>query len=64
MPKVSIQKIEVIKPNILSSAIDGKRNLLDLKMNVDDKVVSVGIDLKDEGDYRDRAVYYWSKMYA
>lgn len=64
MPKGSIKKIDVINPNILPSAIDGKQGSLDLKMYVDDKVVNVEIQLKDEGNFRDRSVYYWSKMYA
>jgi predicted transposase/invertase (TIGR01784 family) len=64
MQKGSIKKIDVINPNILPSAIDGKQGSLDLKMYVDDKVVNVEIQLKDEGNFRDRSVYYWSKMYA
>lgn len=64
MPKGEIKKIDVINPNILPSAIDGKQGSLDLKMYVDDKVVNVEIQLKDEGNFRDRSVFYWSKMYT
>ncbi|MCM1334471.1 MAG: Rpn family recombination-promoting nuclease/putative transposase [Bacteroides sp.] len=64
MAKGSVKKIDVINPNILPSAIDGKQGSLDLKMYVDNKVVNVEIQLKDEGNFRDRSVYYWSKMYA
>lgn len=64
MQKGSIKKLKVVNPNILPSALDGKQGSLDLKMNVDDEVVNVEIQLKNEGDFRDRSVYYWAKMYS
>lgn len=33
-------------------------------MLVDDKTVNVEIQLQNKGDYKDRAVYYWSKLYS
>ena len=64
IPKGEIKKIDIINPNILPSAVDGKQGQLDLKMYVNDKVVNVEIQLKDEGNFKDRSVYYWSKMYT
>lgn len=54
----------MINPNILPSVIDGKQGSLDLKMYVDDKVINVGIQLKDEGIFRNRLGYYCLKMYV
>lgn len=64
IPTEEIKKIEVLNPNILPAAIDGKQSQLDLNMLVDDKTVNVEIQLQNKGDYRDRAVYYWSKLYS
>ncbi len=64
MPHDSIKKIEITNPEILPTNADGKQGSVDLKMHVDDKVINVEIQLKDEGNFRDRSLYYWSKMYA
>lgn len=64
IPTEEIKKIEVLNPNILPVAIDGKQSQLDLNMLVDDKTVNVEIQLQNKGDYKDRAVYYWSKLYS
>ncbi|MBD5104457.1 MAG: Rpn family recombination-promoting nuclease/putative transposase, partial [Ruminococcaceae bacterium] len=64
IPTGEIKKIEVLNPNILPAAIDGKQSQLDLNMLVDDKTVNVEIQLRNKGDYKDRAVYYWSKLYS
>lgn len=64
IPTGEIKKIEVLNPNILPAAIDGKQSQLDLNMLVDNKTVNVEIQLQNKGDYKDRAVYYWSKLYS
>lgn len=64
IPKDDIEQITVENPNILPTMIDGKQSQLDLKMRVDDKIVNVEIQLCNKGNFRDRSLYYWSKMYA
>ena len=64
IPSGQIQQIKVENPNILPSVIDGKQSQLDLKMSVDDKIVNVEIQLCNEGNFPDRSVYYWSKMFS
>lgn len=64
IPIGEIKKIEVLNPNILPAAVDGKQSQLDLNMLVDDKIINVEIQLQNKGDYKDRAVYYWSKLYS
>ena len=64
IPPGEITQIDVLNPNILPSAIDGKQGQLDLKMHVNDKVVNVEVQLKDEGNFKDRSVFYWSKIYT
>lgn len=64
IPKETITEIKVENPEILPSMIDGKQAQLDLKMSVDDKIVNVEIQLCDKGNFRDRSLYYWSKIYT
>lgn len=64
IPLDSIQEIQVINPNLLPAAAEGKQSQLDLNMTVDDKLVNVEIQLQNKGHYEDRALYYWAKLYA
>lgn len=64
IPKNDIKQITVENPNIMPSMIDGKQSQLDLKMRVDDKIVNLEIQLCNKGNFPDRTVYYWSKMFS
>lgn len=64
IPIGRIEKIEVLNPNLLPAYIDGKQSQLDLNMLVDNKIVNVEIQLQNKGDYKDRAAFYWSKLYS
>lgn len=64
LPRGAVKKVDVLNPNILPDRIDGKQGQLDLKMQVDDRIVNVEIQLRDEKNFRDRSLYYWSKIYS
>ncbi|MDE7230441.1 MAG: Rpn family recombination-promoting nuclease/putative transposase, partial [Oscillospiraceae bacterium] len=64
IPIEDITQITVDNPNIVPSVYDGKQSQLDLKMNVDDKIVNVEIQLCDKGNFRERSLYYWSKIFS
>lgn len=64
IPKDDIKQITVENPNILPSMIDGKQSQLDLKMRVNDKIVNLELQLCNKGNFPDRTVYYWSKMFS
>lgn len=64
IPKDDIKQITVENPNILPSMIDGKQSQLDLKMRVNDQIVNLEIQLCNKGNFPDRTVYYWSKMFS
>lgn len=63
IPYESIKKIIVQNSEILPETITGKFSRLDLKLQVDDKLVNVELQVKNESDFKDRALFYWSKMY-
>lgn len=64
IPKENIDHVKVENPDILPNTVDGKESRLDLKLSVDDKIVNVEIQLCNEGNFRERSVYYWSKNFS
>ena len=63
-PHGSIQKLEVLNPELLLETVDGKQGQLDIKMQVDNKTVNVEIQVHSQQDYKERALYYWAKMFS
>lgn len=64
IPKNEIGTITNINPDILPKTIDGKESELDLKMTVGDKIVNIEIQICNKGNFRERALYYWSNMFS
>ncbi len=64
IPSESIQDIIIINQELPPETTDGKFSRLDLNLKVDDKLINVEIQVKDQSDYRDRALFYWAKLYA
>ena len=64
IPYNSIKEIVVQNSEVLPETLSGKFSRLDLKMQVDDRLVNVEMQIKDEPDFRDRVLFYWSKLYS
>ena len=64
VPYDSIKKIEILNPEILPETVTGKFSRMDIKILVDDQIVNIEMQVKNEGDFRDRSLYYWSKLYS
>ena len=64
IPYDDIQDIIVAKQELTPETIDGKFSRLDLNLKVADKLINVEIQLKGDNDYRDRTLFYWSKLYT
>lgn len=64
IPKGGIQKLELDNSELLPASADGKQGKLDIKMKVDDKIVNVEMQMQNRGDFKDRTLYYWSKLYS
>ena len=65
--EIPIEKIEeiVIKGQELPPEnIDGKFSRLDLCLKVDDKLVNVEVQINNAPNYRDRAMFYWAKLFT
>jgi len=64
IPYESIKDIKILNSEILPETISGKFSRLDLKMDVDGKLINAEIQIKDTNEYKDRAMYYWTKLYG
>ncbi|MCM1228309.1 MAG: Rpn family recombination-promoting nuclease/putative transposase [Clostridium sp.] len=60
----SIQKIEINNVELPPDELDKKFSRLDLKMHIDDKVVNIEMQVNYESDFKDRTLFYWSKLYS
>lgn len=64
IPQESITDITVVNHEVPPDIPEGKFSRLDLNMVVNDKLVDVEIQLKNEPDFRERALYYWARLYS
>ncbi|MDR1795860.1 MAG: Rpn family recombination-promoting nuclease/putative transposase [Clostridiales Family XIII bacterium] len=62
--KDDIKTLRITNPEILPEEVSGKFCRLDLNMVVNDDLVDLEIQVADEGNFRERAVYYLSRIFA
>ena len=59
-----IGNIEVKNSEILPLWVDGKLNRMDIKTTVGGRNVNIEMQAAWEGDFRDRSLYMWSRLYV
>ena len=64
IPVESIKSIIIQNTETLPETMTGKFSRMDLKMQLNDKLVNIEIQVKEEPDFADRTLFYWSKMYS
>lgn len=64
IPQERIKEIKITNPELPPETLAGKFSRLDLSLKVDDKLVNVEIQVKNDADYRDRTLFYWAKLYS
>ncbi len=64
IPQERIKEIKITNPELPPETLTGKFSRLDLSLKVDDKLVNVEIQVKNDADYRDRTLFYWAKLYS
>jgi len=64
IPFESIKNIKIQNPELLPPTIDGKLSRMDIKMQVDNRVINIEMQIGNEADYRDRALYLWAMLYT
>ena len=64
IPITDISELHVVKQELVPDDASGKFCRLDLNLKVKDKLINVEIQLRRQEDYRDRALFYWAKLFT
>jgi len=64
IPLKSIEQFEVTNPEIPPESLGDKFCRLDINMIVDGQRVSLEIQVQNEGDYPQRVLFQWAKIYS
>ena len=64
LPRDSIKKIYINNVELAPEYAEQKFSRLNLKMNVDGRIVNIEIQLNPEANFKERTLFHWSKMYS
>jgi predicted transposase/invertase (TIGR01784 family) len=64
IPYDSIKNIKIQNTELLPNSIDGKLSRMDIKMRVDNRVINIEMQIGNETDFRDRALYLWAMLFT
>jgi predicted transposase/invertase (TIGR01784 family) len=64
IPQDSISQFDVLNPEIPPDFVHEKHCRLDIHMTVNGLQVGLEVQVKDEGDYPERSLYYWARGYS
>ena len=64
IPIDSIKEFIVNNPEIPPDVIRDKFSRLDIHMAVDDRNVNLEVQVENEGNFAERVLYYWAKIYS
>jgi predicted transposase/invertase (TIGR01784 family) len=64
IPFESITKFEIRNTEMPPETLGKKFCRLDIHMTVNDQEVSLEVQVDDEGNFRERALYYWARLYS
>lgn len=64
IPREQIKKIYINNVELAPEYIEQKFSRLDLRMNVDGRIVNIEMQVSREDDFNDRTLFYWAKVYS
>ena len=64
IPQSSIQSVTINNVELAPEYLDQKFSRLDLKMVIDNRIVNIEMQVNSEPDFKDRTLYYWSRIYS
>ena len=64
IPRDSIKAVMINNVEVTPEYLDQKFSRLDLKLDVDGRIVNVEIQVNREPDFKERTLFYWSKIYS
>lgn len=60
----SIKHIEIIDNEVVPDTLNKKFSRLDLLLQVNYEFINIEIQVNNYGNYKERTIYYWSKIYS
>lgn len=64
IPRESIEEIYINNVELAPEYFDQKFSRLDLRMEVDGRIVNVEMQVNREDNFQERTLFYWAKMYG
>ena len=64
IPRESIEEIYIENVELAPEYLEQKFSRLDLRLNVDGQMVNVEMQVNYEPDFKERTLFYWSKMFS
>ena len=64
IPRDSIQKIIMDNVELMPDNYADKFSRVDLKMQVDERLINIELQINHEKSFRERTLYYWSRIYG
>ena len=64
IPRESIKAVYINNVELTPEFFEQKFSRLDLKLNVDDRIINIEMQVNKEVDFNERTLYYWSKIYS
>jgi predicted transposase/invertase (TIGR01784 family) len=64
IPPESIGEFVITNPEMPPESLSDKFCRLDIAMTVDGQMVDLEVQVNDEGDYPERALYYWAREFS
>lgn len=64
IPRESIKAIYINNVELTPEYLDLKFSRLDLRLDIDGRIVNIEMQVNRETDFKDRTLFYWSKLYS
>ena len=64
IPLESVKSVSIENVEIAPETLNQKFSRLDLKLDVDGRIVNVELQVNNDKEFKERSLYYWSKLYS
>ena len=64
IPRDSIKAVYINNVELTPEYLEQKFSRLDLRLNIDDRIVNIEMQVNNDYDFKERTLYYWSKMFS
>lgn len=64
IPRESIKKVYIENVELPPEQLDQKFSRLDLRLDIDGRLVNIEMQVNRETDFNERTLFYWSKLYS